>query len=332
MKFLKRRVSSKNKIEKFLGFVFYGSAFLCLMTCQVGFTYFLNIITIPQNWILFLMTLFFLLTLMDTTNDFDDIEKKHKGTLDYFITKINPVKSIAKSCFLFFVIPPILIVYVSIIEHSFSPFLFFIQYIFCIFILCITINAINNIPVAPEELNVINDLEDINDDEKFLLKKGVSDIIIEHGYVSRGTLEEKVSNVLSLKKKRIEENKKKETKDQYSKFIIPNSGYYGNVFYLDESGEEVTVKIKFPESTPRNHVQKWIEQYRYCDELLKNCDIGELEELNIDSTRGIFVEETKLYIPLIFEKENPLKIKKWAGYSIQHVNEVGETVNVSKSP
>lgn len=332
MEILKRRVKSKNKKEKFFGFIFYLSSFLCLATCQIGFTHLGNIVNNPENTTLFLMVLFFLLALMDATNDFADLEKLHKGSLDYFIAKINPIKSIIRSSRPFCIIPPIMIIYTAIVNGSIAPFVFFIYYLSFVMILAGVINMINSIPVPPEELTEIDLLEDITNDEKFLLKKGISDIVIEHGYVSRGHLEQKVAKIIELKKKRIEENKKKEIKEKYSKFIIPNSGYYGHLFYKNESGEKTYVKIKFPQSTPRQHIQKWVEQYKYCFALLNgNGDLKKLDNYEIDQKRGILVPEIDLYIPLVFEKENPLKIKVWDGYSIDYINEVGEKVNVSKS-
>lgn len=331
MEILNRRVKSKNKKEKILACLGYFSSIMSLLLCSILFGNALKLANNPNACIAFLIATFFFTSLMSATNDFQHLEKLHKGTLLFFIAKINPVKSMFKSLHSFVIFPIIFIIGSALLFDSFKTLTFVCCYLILFTFLIIVIRMINNIHVLPDELEHIDDLEDIDDNEKLLLKKAISNLIVEYGYVSRGDLLKSVSRILQLKNKRIKNITKKENKDKYSKFIILNSGYYGIIFYKNENGERLHIKIKFPELTTHQHIQKWINKYEYCFSILNgNGDLKHLDE-NIETKRGIQVPETNLYIPLIFEENEPLKVKVWDGYSIDYINEVGEKVNVSKS-
>lgn len=190
-----------------------------------------------EYYIFFLFALFAIIGKVVTVADFANIKKVHKGTLKYYVTKINPAKeSIIKGTFdVLLQYPAILGALTAIIPST--AVIFFVYYLcegrldvvlsggvlmasFIVLFLSgrYLENMINSQKVPESELLKIDEIEDIHISEKYFFKKKMAELISEKGFVNRKDILNVYYNILIQKEERIKEEGINAEKNSYSNF------------------------------------------------------------------------------------------------------------------
>lgn len=190
-----------------------------------------------EYYVFFLFALFAIIGKVVTVGDFTNIKKVHKGTLEYYVAKINPTKeSIIKGAFDALLKYPAILGALTVFIPA-GVVSFFVYYLcegrldvvlsggfliasfIVLFLSGLYLeNMINSQKVPESELLKIDEIEDIHLREKSFFKNKMAELISEKGFVNRKDILSVYYQILYQKEERIKEESINAEKNSYSNF------------------------------------------------------------------------------------------------------------------
>lgn len=237
------RLKSNSKMENLFGILYYVLLF-GIPVIAISFIVALKFGILDERiylWsFLLASTYLFILTNLSTLKDYCKESDAHKGTIEYFLAKLNITvhKGFANAFSartldkgedwmvltiftgILSVIGLIVTFVIAIVDHNFSGLIVLGYNTFLLIVsFFINSNIINNKKVPSELLELMFEMENIPENEKRRFCSQVKNNIVSRGYITRLEVFEACSEILQYQE-RIKEVKKKENqKEEYTNFL-----------------------------------------------------------------------------------------------------------------